>query len=56
MTLSALALYGVGGGAGLWALNKAKARAELSLAKHRSLAGPPAHRPPYCSFAAYVFL
>ncbi|MEI6661247.1 MAG: aminotransferase class III-fold pyridoxal phosphate-dependent enzyme, partial [Comamonadaceae bacterium] len=41
MTLSALALYGVGGGAGLWALNKAKARAELSLAKHRSLAGHP---------------
>ena len=41
LTLSALALYGVGGGAGLWALNKAKARVELSLAKHRSLAGHP---------------
>jgi glutamate-1-semialdehyde 2,1-aminomutase len=36
-----LALYAAGGVAALAALQKAKARAELSLAKHRSLAGHP---------------
>jgi glutamate-1-semialdehyde 2,1-aminomutase len=41
LTLSALALYGVGAGAALWTLNKARARVELSLAKHPGLAGHP---------------
>jgi len=41
LTASALALYGVGAGAALWTLNKARARVELSLAKHPGLAGHP---------------
>ncbi len=41
LTLGALALYGVGAGAALWTLNKARARVELSLAKHPGLAGHP---------------
>ncbi len=41
LTASALALYGVGAGAALWTLNKARARVQLSLAKHPGLAGHP---------------
>ena len=41
LTASALALYGFGAGAALWTLNKARARVELSLAKHPGLAGHP---------------
>ena len=41
LTASALALYGIGAGAALWTLNKARARVELSLAKHPGLAGHP---------------
>ncbi len=41
LTASALALYGVGAGTALWTLNKARARVQLSLAKHPGLAGHP---------------
>jgi len=41
LTASALALYGVGAGAALWTLNKARVRMQLSLAKHPGLAGHP---------------
>jgi len=39
--LNTLALYGAGGVALLWALLQARQRLQLSLAKHRSLAGHP---------------
>ena len=39
--MNALAMYGLGGGALLLGLRQVKSRVELSLAKHRSLAGHP---------------
>ena len=41
MMNESLALYGLGGGALLYAMQRTKTRLELSLAKHRSLAGHP---------------
>lgn len=41
MVNESLALYGMGGAGLLYAMHKAKTRLELSLAKHRSLAGHP---------------
>lgn len=41
LTASTLALYGLGAGAALWTLDKARARVALSLAKHPGLAGHP---------------
>ena len=41
ISLNTLVLYVVGGGVLLWGLQRVKSRAELSLAKHRSLAGHP---------------
>lgn len=41
MLNDSLAIYGVGGGALLYGLQRAKTRLDLSLAKHRSLAGHP---------------
>jgi glutamate-1-semialdehyde 2,1-aminomutase len=41
LALNTLALYGAGAAALLWGLARARQRLELSLAKHRSLAGHP---------------
>ena len=41
VNLQTLGLYGVGGGGLLYGLSRLKTRLELSLAKHKSLAGHP---------------
>lgn len=60
--MNALAMYGLGSGALLFGLSQVKSRVELSLAKHRSLAGHPrnarriaAMLPSYSYEEAHVF-